>query len=107
MEEKAASGSLDGRQVYLSPSLLLFTLGGLLGCGTLLLGWDGCALGWTLLLGLGSTWILGFRCTRLLTFDRGWLTGLLVIWGRHCCCWKDMAAGIGEPEARARPQRFG
>ena len=77
MEEKAASGSLDGRQVYLSPSLLLFTLGGLLGCGTLLLGWDGCALGWTLLLGLGSTWILGFRCTHLLTLDRGWLTRLL------------------------------
>ena len=76
-EEKAASGSRDGRQVYLSPSLLLFTLGGLLGCGTLLLGWDGCAFGWTLLLGLRSTWILGFRCTRLLTFDRGRLTGLL------------------------------
>lgn len=58
-------------------TLLLFMLGGLLGQGALLLGRDGCALGWALLLDVGSTWILGLGCTRLLALAGWWLTGLL------------------------------
>lgn len=61
----------------LSRALHLLALGGLLGRGALLLGRDGCALGWALLLGLGRTGLLGLGCTCLLTFDRWWLTGLL------------------------------